>query len=187
MMHDQIQRSVQAFAYTDGLTRDAAIVCAAVLVFLLAAAWIVTVYRARAGITVAATARTVLLLGVAYVLAKALGHVISDPRPYVVQHIQPLIPLAHDNGFPSDHALLAWALALSLCWLAPAAVAPFAVGAVLVMFGRLGVAAHHTLDVAGSALIVAAVALLLTLLPLPARWERPLFAHPAWPGFLRVP
>jgi membrane-associated phospholipid phosphatase len=138
-------------------------------------------------ISVASTLRTVLVFGVSYVAAKAMSHVISDPRPYIVQHIQPLLPLAHDNGFPSDHSLLAWALALSLIWLAPGAVWPFVVGAVLVMLGRLGVAAHHTLDVAGSAAIVFVVAGLVALPRWPAAWRLPIFADRRWPTFLRLP
>jgi len=37
-------------------------------------------------------------LGVlAFLIAKALGHVVSDPRPYIIAHTRPLIPLPHDN------------------------------------------------------------------------------------------
>lgn len=186
-MHDVFQRSVQSLAYTDALTRAFAVFCAAVLLFLLIAAWLIVVFRQRARVSLASGLRTALLFGVSYVAAKLISHVVSDPRPYIVQHIQPLLPLAHDNGFPSDHSLLAWALVFSLVWLAPAAVWPFVVGALFVMLGRLGVAAHHTLDVTGSAAIVFVVAGLVALLRWPAAWRRPIFADHRWPAFLRVP
>ncbi|HEY8742778.1 MAG TPA: phosphatase PAP2 family protein [Chloroflexota bacterium] len=175
-MSDVLQRSVQMLAYSSSLTRAIAVFCAAILLFILIPAWLLVAFRQRWRITLASVLQTVLLFGLSYVAAKLLSHVIFDQRPYLLQHIQPLIPLAQDNGFPSDHTLLAWALALSLIWLAPAAVWPFVVGAVLVMLGRLGVAAHHTLDVAGSALIVAAVTLTLDHLPLPPSWRQRLFA-----------
>jgi membrane-associated phospholipid phosphatase len=186
-MTDFVQRGAQTLAYTDDLTRNVAIFFAGKLVFVLVIAWLLVVLRQRSRITPASVIRLVLLLGVSYIGAKLVSHVVSDPRPYLVQHIQPLIPLSTDNGFPSDHSLLAWALAISLVWFAPSAVWPFVVGAILVMLGRLGVAAHHTVDVTGSALIVIVVALIVSRLPLPDQWEQRLFADRRWPAFLRVP
>lgn len=186
-MRDTIQQSIQTLTYANTFWRDVAIFCAAALLYVLVLAWIVAVYLQRRRITSAVVLRVVLLFGLSYVVARLAGHVIIDPRPYVVQQIPPLIPLAHDNGFPSDHALLAWALVLSLVWLGPSVIWPFGAGAVLVMLGRLGIAAHHTLDVGGSALIVLFIALILGRLPMPAGWDRPLLRHRRWPRFLRVP
>jgi len=42
------------------------------------------------------------------------------------------------------------------------------------MGGRLGVGAHHTIDVLGSVLIVVVVAAVSGALPLPDAWDRPL-------------
>jgi membrane-associated phospholipid phosphatase len=186
-MTDFVQRGVQTLAYTDGLTRHIAVFFAGKLVFVLAIAWLLVVFWQRSRITPASVIRLVLLLAVSYVAAKLVSHVVIDPRPYLVQHIKPLIQLSTDNGFPSDHSLLAWALAISLVWFAPSAVWPFVVGAILVMLGRLGVAAHHTLDVTGSALIVVVVALIVSRLPVPEQWDQRLFADRRWPAFLRVP
>src|SRR5579862_7570003 len=41
--------------------------------------------------------------------AKISGYFIYDPRPFVVEHVKPLIAHAADNGFPSDHMLLTMA------------------------------------------------------------------------------
>jgi undecaprenyl-diphosphatase len=114
------------------------------------------------------------LVVVAYVASRILTGVIYDPRPYLVEHLRPLMALSRDNGFPSDHTLLAAALAASLWWIDRRLVLPFAVGAVLVMLGRLGVGAHHTLDVLGSVAIVTAAAVLAGALPLPVAWKAPL-------------
>lgn len=43
---------------------------------------------------------------VALILSRIAGKLYFDPRPFVTQHIKPLIPHPPDNGFPSDHALL---------------------------------------------------------------------------------
>ena len=185
-MRDNIQRAIQALAYTNAFWRDVAIFCAAALLYFLVVAWFVAVYLQRQRLTFAVVLRVALLFGLSYVIAKVAGHVIVDPRPYLVQQIVPLIPLAHDNGFPSDHSLLAWALALSLVWLGPSSIWPFVLGAILVMLGRLGIAAHHSLDVGGSALIVLVIALILGRLPMPKGWDRPLLRHHRWPRFLRV-
>lgn len=101
--------------------------------------------------------RGVIVLVAAVVLAKGGGALFNDPRPFVVQHTTPLIPHVADNGFPSDHTLLAAACAFLLV---PFSL-PAAVGATLVaiMIGVARVASrlHSPLDIAAS-LLFAAVA-----------------------------
>ena len=96
-----------------------------------------------------------------------------------MEHVRPLIPVARDNGFPSDHTLLAAFLTATLWWIARRALAVFAVGTLLVMAGRLGIGAHHTIDVLGTVGIVAAAALVVAVLPLPVAWNWPLLP-PRW-------
>ena len=173
-MHDAIQHGVQALAAQNTATRDFTIFCAAVLVYLLGVAWVLVVVRRRVTLSLAAVGRLVVLGVLAYLLSKVLTHVIIDPRPYVVAHTHPLIPVAHDNGFPSDHTLLAAFLATSLWWINRRLVLAFAVGALFVLLGRLGIGAHHTMDVLGSVVIAAVAALIAGALPLPAAWRAPL-------------
>ena len=45
------------------------------------------------------------------VIALILGHLYYNPRPFVVGNFTPLISHSVDNGFPSDHVLLASAIA----------------------------------------------------------------------------
>jgi membrane-associated phospholipid phosphatase len=70
--------------------------------------------------------------------------------------------------------LLVSALWASLWWIDRRWLGAFVVGVVLVGLGRLGVGAHHTLDVVGSLAIAAGAALVVALLPLPAAWQRPI-------------
>lgn len=171
-MPDAIQQGVQTLAAQNALTRDIAIFCAAALVYLLSVAWVLVVVRCRTTLTVATVARLIILGLLAYVLSTALSHVIIDPRPYIVAHTRPLIPVARDNGFPSDHVLLA----ASLWWIERRLLLAFAVGTPLVLLGRLGIGAHHTLDVLGSVALVAVAALVTRALPLPATLHRPLLS-----------
>jgi undecaprenyl-diphosphatase len=92
-----------------------------------------------------------VMVVVAEVLAKIGAHVYSDPRPFAVDHVAPLVSHAKDNGFPSDHALLAAAIVGALLvarqwlWAIPCAVLGFCVD-----WARVGAGIHHVIDVLGS-------------------------------------
>jgi membrane-associated phospholipid phosphatase len=70
--------------------------------------------------------------------------------------------------------LLAAALTASLWWIDRRWLGAFSAGTTLVLLGRLGIGAHHTVDVLGSVAIAAGVTLILTLAPLPPAWNAPL-------------
>jgi len=173
-MSDSIQQGLQSLAMQNSITRAATVLCAALVVYVMITAWLFIVERHWDRLTVTAFARVAVLVAMAYLVSKALGGVIIDPRPYLVAHTHLLIPVARDNGFPSDHVLLAALLTASLWWIERRAVAPFAVGTLLVMVGRLGAGAHHTIDVLGSVLIVGVGAAVIDWLPLPGAWGRSL-------------
>src|SRR5919202_4656794 len=60
------------------------------------------------------------------------GLLYNDPRPFVVGHFQPLISHPADNGFPSDHALLAAALVAVVALVDTAWAFPFALLAIVI-------------------------------------------------------
>jgi len=173
-MHDVIQQGLQQIGYGGGFGRALAVFCADLLIYVLGVAWLAVVARHYAGLTFATIARLAVLAVVAYAASTVLGTLIVDPRPYILEHIRPVTPIARDNGFPSDHTLLAALLTASLCWIDRRFIGLFAAAAVLIMAGRLAIAAHHTLDVLGTVLIVGATLLLAAVLPLPARLQRPI-------------
>ena len=79
-----------------------------------------------------------VLLVVSYVFALVGGLLYYDPRPFAIGHFQPLIAHAADNGFPSDHALLAAALvALAALVDLPLAL-PFTLLAIVIDWARVG-------------------------------------------------
>ena len=49
---------------------------------------------------------TIIAGVIAFILSRIASKLYYDPRPFVTQHVKPLISHAADNGFPSDHALL---------------------------------------------------------------------------------
>jgi undecaprenyl-diphosphatase len=172
-MPDPLQQALQDAAVHSSLVGSLAVFCAAYLLFVLAAGWLVIVVVERKAITLAVIARVALMVVLSFAVATVLGHLISDPRPYLVEHTTPLAAVAHDNGFPSDHTLMAAALTASLWWFARRALPYFLAGTLLLAAGRLGIEAHHTLDVGGSMGIVLVVTLLVSALPLPTALERP--------------
>jgi len=106
-----------------------------------------------------------LLFVTAYLLSKIGTHIIPDPRPYIIHHFSPIISIAGDNGFPSDHTLVAFSIATCVfLYDKRASIVCFAL-ATMIGGARIIVGAHHPLDVSGSMAIVC-ISLILTSLVL---------------------
>lgn len=115
----------------------------------------------------------ILVLG--EVGAKIGASLYRDPRPFTVDHVKPLISHAADNGFPSDHALLAALIVAGIGLLSIRWAVPFVVFAVLIDWARVGAGIHHLSDVIGSSVIVAVVTLIAVSLARPV--SRMLLPH----------
>ncbi len=88
-----------------------------------------------------------------YLLGKIGSFLYFDARPFVVDHFIPLIMHAADNGFPSDHTLLAAGLAaVGMYWNKKLGIVLWALAA-LIAVARVYVGVHHPIDVIGSAVI----------------------------------
>jgi undecaprenyl-diphosphatase len=112
-----------------------------------------------------------VLLVLSYVFAQIGGILYNDPRPFVVGHFQPLIAHAADNGFPSDHALLAAALVALVALIDICLALPFVLLAIVIDWARVDTGIHHLIDVVGSSVIVALATLIaLVLRPVIVRW-----------------
>ena len=86
----------------------------------------------------------------AYALGLLGGHLYFDPRPFVVGHFIPLLLHAPDNGFPSDHTLLAASLAsVGMFWNRKLGLVLWII-AIIVAAARIYVGLHHLVDVLGS-------------------------------------
>jgi undecaprenyl-diphosphatase len=90
-----------------------------------------------------------------------ISAVVGEPRPYAtLPNILVLAQHSHDPSFPSDHAVMAGAVAAGLFlvsrrlgWLA-------ALAAVVMAFARVYIAAHYPQDVVAGLLVGAVVSLL---------------------------
>lgn len=74
----------------------------------------------------------------------------NNPRPFISEHITPLIPHAPDNGFPSDHALLVGLIASVVYPFNQRVSAALWIVAIVVAASRVFVGVHHPIDVVGS-------------------------------------
>ncbi|MCL4353686.1 phosphatase PAP2 family protein [Patescibacteria group bacterium] len=88
-----------------------------------------------------------------YISAKFLSHFIYDPRPFVVEHVAPLIRHAPDNGFPSDHMLLTMTIASVVFVYNKRIGILLTVIAVSIGVSRVLAKVHHPWDIIGSAVI----------------------------------
>ena len=123
--------------------------------------------------------RWLLAAGITGVMAEVFtqigGAIYIDPRPFASEHYHPLIAHVADNGFPSDHALLAAFLVacvvLVRLWLALPIVV---VLGLLVDWARVGAGIHHPIDVIGSAVFVALGAgIAIAVTPSLSEWISP--------------
>jgi undecaprenyl-diphosphatase len=108
----------------------------AVIPLLALAAWLQAGKKLKKQMLLAAVAAVIL----AVILDKIAGKLYYDPRPFVSNHLKPLVAHAADNGFPSEHALFGTALA-TLIYIYRPRVGTVALAAALVV-GIARVAAH---------------------------------------------
>jgi undecaprenyl-diphosphatase len=87
---------------------------------------------------------------VAYLLSLIGSQLYFDPRPFVDGHVHALIKHGFDNGFPSDHTLLAAVVAATVYTVSRRWGVVFLAGAVAVGLGRVLVHVHHLIDILGS-------------------------------------
>lgn len=84
------------------------------------------------------------------VLAKIGSKLYNDPRPFVAGHFTPYFSHAADNGFPSDHTLLASFLAFTTWRFSRKAGVTIFVIAILIGLSRVIAGVHHSVDIIGS-------------------------------------
>lgn len=167
-MSDVVQQSLHTLALQSSFWTSLTVFCATSLLFVLIAAGIVISLINLRRVTWVTVARMIVAVLVAGALTLLIKYLVDDPRPFMVEHYVPLAHASSDNGFPSDHTLVA-ALLVAWAWLIDRRwTAPFVVGLLAVLLGRLGIGAHHTLDVLAS-VVFAALGLLAALL---VRWPR---------------
>lgn len=102
---------------------------------------------------------TLLIIGgVLSLLAAQVAEMLYDnPRPFIKDGIIPLFYATGENGFPSDHTLLASFLAFTVWQYRRNLGLALLIIAVLVGWARVAASVHHMVDVIASILITGAV------------------------------
>lgn len=94
--------------------------------------------------------KALIALPVAFVLGRFASLVISSPRPFVVENIQPLIAHIPNNGFPSEHTLLVATISALVYTESKVVGVILGVLAISVGIARVLANVHHSVDVVGS-------------------------------------
>ena len=100
---------------------------------------------------------TLITLPLIYLTAFLLSKLYYNPRPFVIKNFIPLVPHQPDNGFPSDHTLLAAAIAVLIYFKNKHWGIDFFIVAALIGISRMYVGVHHGLDIVASLLIATAI------------------------------
>ncbi len=131
--------------------------------------WIISMLPSRERVRF--TILLMISLPLAYVLAKIAGHFYINPRPFVVGHFIPLVQHGADNGFPSDHTLLAASLAAAVTLIRPRVGIALWIIAIVVGICRVLAGVHHGIDIIGS-IVIASLAVYATHRLLSSRLPR---------------
>ncbi len=92
-------------------------------------------------------------LPLAYALGLLARSLYENPRPFISDNVTPLISHGADNGFPSDHMLLASTLAAIVTTYDRRLGAVLWIIAIVVGAARVAAGVHHPIDIVGSAAI----------------------------------
>lgn len=92
-------------------------------------------------------AATILAGAVAFILSRIAGKLYYDPRPFVTEHVKPLIAHQTDNGFPSDHALLTGTLTTITYFFNKKIATLMALLAIFIGIARVLAKVHSPLDI----------------------------------------
>jgi undecaprenyl-diphosphatase len=132
--------------------------------------------RARSSAALAATGWAAVATLIALAVNQPLGHLVAEARPYVTHPaILRLADRTSDFSFPSDHAVMAGAVAAGLTIAHRRLGAVAWVAAVLMAFTRVYIAAHYPWDVVAGLVLGALIALVGWLV-----LRRPLVWVTAW-------
>lgn len=134
------------------------IFCAKYLIYIEIVAFLVFLVAMRRRTRVRLFFMSVIALPLAYLVGKIASLFWYDTRPFAEYGLVPFIAHAADNGFPSDHMLLASTLASLVTLRSPRWGILFWAMAIVIGASRVAARIHHPIDIVASAIIGAASA-----------------------------
>lgn len=135
------------------MKNDIIIFLAKYLVFIIALAGLGYWARLNKNKKIQLALRVVAGVIAALILAKIAGKLYYHPRPFVVNHLKPLVSHSNDNGFPSEHTTVAMVLSTVLYFYRRRLGAALFVLTLLVGLGRIWAHVHSPLDILGGLII----------------------------------
>jgi membrane-associated phospholipid phosphatase len=162
-LFDQINAFARATPWLHGVITAYAAYGVVVFALLLGAGWW-SAWRSgdpkRMAAVVCAGAATLLAVGINQPIVNA----VHEARPYTDHPgVLVLATRSADFSFPSDHAVMAGAVAVGLVFVSRRLAALAGIAAVAMAFARVYIAAHYPADVAVGLALGAAVALMVHL------------------------
>ena len=177
-LDDRLMLAVNSLARHTGWLHAPVLAYASYGVVLFAALLLAGVLVARRGSTrdLAAAGWACLATLLAVALNQPVGHLFAEARPYAVHPgLLRLADPTRDFSFPSDHAVMAGAVAAGLLLVSRRLGLAAVAAAVLMAFARVYIAAHYPWDVLAGLVLGAAVAAFGWVL-----LRRPLTALTGW-------
>lgn len=92
-------------------------------------------------------------LPLAFLFSLIAAKLYYDPRPFVVGHFNPLVAHGQDNGFPSDHTLLAATVSAVVFRFDRRIGTVLFLSTMLIGISRMYVGVHHFIDILGATII----------------------------------
>lgn len=125
------------------------IFCAKYLVFLIPLVWLYVFFKIEIKSRRQFILTTLLAVAIAVILSKLAGKFYFHHRPFVMNNITPLVSHPNNNGFPSDHTLLATTLALVITVYRKQLGVVALIVAISVGIGRVLADVHWPVDIIG--------------------------------------
>lgn len=122
--------------------------CASYLIVLVCLGALLAFYWLKAPLRLRYALLVICSGAVAFVLSLLAAHLHYESRPFVVEHIQPLIKHGADNGFPSDHALLSMTLTAATYFYNRKVAAWMLAGCILIGWARVAAHLHSPQQIA---------------------------------------
>jgi membrane-associated phospholipid phosphatase len=86
---------------------------------------------------------------IAFILGLIAGSLYYNPRPFVVEPVQPLFPYQPNNGFPSEHTLVAMVIAGAIFAYRQKSGILLVILGILIGVSRVIANVHHPVDIIG--------------------------------------